>query len=120
MIATEKCQHCSGEFEFEVGNKTEFCPHCGKETLVQKTKFIPPPQFAAKNTEQDFFPALVACGYCKEKIARAAVLCPRCGGFKSIPFRLVWQATCGVLFVVAILGLIGALIDAIFHAASGN
>jgi predicted Zn-ribbon and HTH transcriptional regulator len=44
MIATAKCQHCGNEFEFEAGNRTEFCPHCGKETLViPPENLVPPP-----------------------------------------------------------------------------
>lgn len=38
MISTVTCQHCGNAFEAEIVDKTEFCPHCGKETSVQ---FIP-------------------------------------------------------------------------------
>ncbi|HAO78566.1 MAG TPA: hypothetical protein DCQ92_06235 [Verrucomicrobia subdivision 3 bacterium] len=39
MIANTKCQHCGNEFETDGMNRTEFCPHCGKET----TLYVPPP-----------------------------------------------------------------------------
>jgi DNA-directed RNA polymerase subunit RPC12/RpoP len=45
MIANAKCQHCGNEFETDGTNRTEFCPHCGKETLV----FKPAPAFAPKS-----------------------------------------------------------------------
>jgi hypothetical protein len=34
MISQLTCQHCSQTFEAEIVDKTEFCPHCGKETSV--------------------------------------------------------------------------------------
>ena len=32
MINQGQCQHCAGLYEYEAGSKSEFCPHCGKET----------------------------------------------------------------------------------------
>jgi hypothetical protein len=43
MIAQTNYQHCGGAFEFEAGNQTEFCPHCGKETRVVPVGNLPPP-----------------------------------------------------------------------------
>jgi DNA-directed RNA polymerase subunit RPC12/RpoP len=34
MIATARCQHCGNEFETDGVNKSEFCPHCGKESFI--------------------------------------------------------------------------------------
>jgi rRNA maturation protein Nop10 len=34
MIANAKCQHCGNDFETDGMNRTEFCPHCGKETSI--------------------------------------------------------------------------------------
>ena len=34
MIVNAKCQHCGNEFETDGMNRTEFCPHCGKETSI--------------------------------------------------------------------------------------
>ncbi len=33
MILQGQCQHCVGLYEYEAGSKSEFCPHCGKETF---------------------------------------------------------------------------------------
>ena len=35
MISNLTCQHCGKTFEAEIVDKTEFCPHCGKETAIQ-------------------------------------------------------------------------------------
>ena len=35
MIVQGQCQHCAGIYEYEAGSKTEFCPHCGKETFCK-------------------------------------------------------------------------------------
>src|ERR1035437_6926099 len=32
MINQGQCQYCAGLYEYEAGSKSEFCPHCGKET----------------------------------------------------------------------------------------
>ena len=34
MLIRTSCQHCQNEFESEGENRTEFCPHCGKESAV--------------------------------------------------------------------------------------
>ncbi len=34
MIAVTKCQHCGNNFEVDGMERTEFCPHCFKETTV--------------------------------------------------------------------------------------
>ena len=28
-----QCQHCAGVYEYEAGSTSDFCPHCGKETV---------------------------------------------------------------------------------------
>jgi rRNA maturation protein Nop10 len=43
MIATAKCQHCGNEFETDGMNRTEFCPHCGKETSIVAQVAVPAP-----------------------------------------------------------------------------
>jgi len=39
-----QCQHCAGIYEYEAGSKSEFCPHCGKETFftTPRAHKIPP------------------------------------------------------------------------------
>ena len=34
MLIKAKCQHCGNVFETDGMNRTEFCPHCGKETSI--------------------------------------------------------------------------------------
>jgi DNA-directed RNA polymerase subunit RPC12/RpoP len=43
MIANTKCQHCGNEFETDGTNKSEFCPHCGKETFIFGQVAVPAP-----------------------------------------------------------------------------
>ena len=43
MIANTKCQHCGNEFEIDGMNRTEFCPHCGKETSIVAQVAVPAP-----------------------------------------------------------------------------
>ncbi len=52
MIATIKCQHCGNEFETDGMNRTEFCPHCGKETIIVGQVSVSAPAYtaAAPNT----------------------------------------------------------------------
>jgi hypothetical protein len=40
MIVQGQCQHCAGIYEYEAGSKSEFCPHCGKETFCTPPKKI--------------------------------------------------------------------------------
>jgi DNA-directed RNA polymerase subunit RPC12/RpoP len=47
MIANTKCQHCGNEFEIDGMNRTEFCPHCGKETLIVGQVAAPAPAYTA-------------------------------------------------------------------------
>ena len=48
MILQGQCQHCAGLYEYEAGSKSEFCPHCGKETFCA----APPASGAAKARTQ--------------------------------------------------------------------
>jgi len=43
MIANAKCQHCGNDFETDGMNRTEFCPHCGKETSIVAQVAVPVP-----------------------------------------------------------------------------
>ncbi len=47
MIASVKCQHCGNEFETDGMNRTEFCPHCGKETSIVGQVSVPAPTYTA-------------------------------------------------------------------------
>jgi predicted nucleic acid-binding Zn-ribbon protein len=41
MITNTKCQHCGNVFETDGMNRTEFCPHCGKETSILAQVAVP-------------------------------------------------------------------------------
>ena len=47
MIANTKCQHCGNEFETDGMNRTEFCPHCGKESSIVPQVAVPAPAYTA-------------------------------------------------------------------------
>ena len=36
-----KCEHCGSVFETDGMNRTEFCPHCGKETSILAQVAVP-------------------------------------------------------------------------------
>jgi hypothetical protein len=47
MIANAKCQHCGNQFETDGMNRTEFCPHCGKENSISGQVSAPAPAYTA-------------------------------------------------------------------------
>ena len=104
MLTKTPCQHCGTNIEFDVENANEFvpCPLCG-----QQTRLLMP---ARKQPATSFPASLRPCGDCGKVVSVRAVFCPACGGFNRIPFRLVWQAVCLVLFVFGLLEIIQALI----------
>jgi hypothetical protein len=51
MITNIICQHCGQTFEAEIVDKTEFCPHCGKETAVVPAQVDRPVDVGAGNLE---------------------------------------------------------------------
>lgn len=48
MISNLTCQHCGKAFEAEIVDKTEFCPHCGRETAVQAVPASAAPRSAGE------------------------------------------------------------------------
>jgi len=106
MLLQGQCQHCAGLYEYEAGNKSELCPHCGKETLC-----IPLRQQRAAATPGKLTP----CLDCGAQMSRRALLCPACG---SIPFWSIFRLVCFVVLAAAIFDLIRLLIDEIFKAIS--
>jgi ssDNA-binding Zn-finger/Zn-ribbon topoisomerase 1 len=132
MISKCQCQNCGGnvEFEaseFELSGETSHrnlgqmvdCPHCNKPTQIymNKAEFIAPPAMTPPAPEM--FASLEPCGYCQERISRAAVFCPHCGGFKSIPFRLVLQAVFYFMAASAFAAGFIALVDYLIQLVSG-
>jgi len=41
MLIKAKCEHCGSVFETDGMSRTEFCPHCGKETSVLARVAVP-------------------------------------------------------------------------------
>jgi predicted nucleic acid-binding Zn-ribbon protein len=41
MLIKVKCEHCGNIFETDGMNRTEFCPHCGKETSILAQVTVP-------------------------------------------------------------------------------
>lgn len=41
MLIKPKCEHCGSVFETDGMSRTEFCPHCGKETSILAQVAIP-------------------------------------------------------------------------------
>jgi len=41
MLIKAKCEHCGNVFETDGMNRTEFCPHCGKETSILAQVAVP-------------------------------------------------------------------------------
>ena len=66
MLMQGQCQHCAGIYEYEAGSKSEFCPHCGKETLCA------PPKRESKTSGRSKIPTGVWIG------TGVVVLCAVC------------------------------------------
>lgn len=52
MITNIQCSHCGNTFESELLEKTEFCPHCGKETSIVQQAAILAPAYTASTLKQ--------------------------------------------------------------------
>jgi transcription elongation factor Elf1 len=113
MIINATCQHCHQVFESDGENKTEFCPHCGKETAIKATNISPLPPAAFANASR-----LVTCGDCGHQNSKGAVFCPHCGKFINVPFRLVWMAVGYSICAFALFNLIRLLMDEVFKAVT--
>jgi Zn finger protein HypA/HybF involved in hydrogenase expression len=113
MIANAKCQHCGNEFETDGTNRTEFCPHCGKETTV----FKPSPSFAPKSAPKIIPEQRMGhCRDCNGVVSTRALFCPHCGAFGEFSFRFIFNVTGAVILALAIFSLIGAVFAFVFEA----
>jgi hypothetical protein len=55
MIEQGQCQLCAGIYEYEAGSKTEFCPHCGRETICRPAQ----QRFTAKKSSKNLLPWII-------------------------------------------------------------
>jgi DNA-directed RNA polymerase subunit RPC12/RpoP len=107
------CQRCHGAIEFddESAGQIVECPSCHEQTAL----LLPSKPKLFKSAQKPEY-RMTFCLDCGKEISKKAILCPSCGAFHNIPFRLVWQATCAVLFTLFIISVIGAIIGGIFAA----
>ena len=105
MIAKTTCQHCGIEFEIDGMNRTEFCPHCGKETVIvaRASKPIPAPVFTQPITQ------LKPCADCGHQISKRAFWCPSCGSMGKSLFWKIWEIVGTFYLVTLVVGIIGFL-----------
>ena len=107
MTVTCACQNCKGGIDFDVEQANQFieCPLCHNQTrllLPSKPKFFEKSQAKPENR-------MTYCLDCGNEVSFRAPLCPHCGGFRSIPFGLVFQVFCWVMVSAAVFSLIGLL-----------
>jgi hypothetical protein len=114
MILTIKCEHCGKDFDSEGLERTEFCPHCGRETHVASHEHSqsPPAAPAAARLQMS---RMMACADCGAAMSRRAGWCPACG---SIPFWSIIRLVFFVIAAAAIFDLLRLLIDEIFKAVT--
>jgi len=114
MIAKCACQHCDVNIEYEVENANQFvpCPSCGKQTrLLPPKPSVTRPKIEGPAAE----PKLGACEDCGGQISRKSIICPHCGKFINVPFRLVWMAVGYSICAFALFDLIRLLIDGMYE-----
>jgi len=120
MTEKTSCQFCGTHLEFDVENANQFieCPSCGKQTRL----LLPPVSKPVSQTipkaevRLGFFKPMRTCGDCGFEISKRAVFCPKCGGFNTVPFSLVWRVVCLVMLCFTLLGLLGLIINEVVKA----
>jgi len=113
MIAKTNCQHCRNEFEIDGMNRTEFCPHCGKETVVVAQVQTPAPAATPARG------GLVKCPDCGNDVSRKSLFCPACGAFERGLFRNIWRIVSTFWLVSLIFAVLGLIIWKLFEAVGG-
>ena len=105
MIATAHCQHCSGLFEYDGMSRTEFCPHCGKESAVAKAAPAPAPAAALAVAKR-----LVPCPDCGQTKSTRALWCPGCGSLGLSLFRFILNIYGTICLVSVVLFVVGWIV----------
>jgi len=124
MIEKTSCQQCGTHIEFDIDHANQFvaCPSCGQQTRLLLPSV---PKTAAQSGPKQierlgYIKPMRNCGDCGFEISKRAVFCPKCGGFNTVPFGLVWIAVGLVMGCSAIYGLIVLIIDEIRKAIMGE
>lgn len=114
MILTIKCEHCGKEFESEALEKTEFCPHCGRETTIAsgvisepKTVRSPAQNWPARTLPES---KMIKCADCGAPMSRRALWCPTCGSIQRSLFGLLFDIACTLGLIWFLFAVIGWLI----------
>jgi hypothetical protein len=109
MIGEIKCHHCGQAIQFddEQAGTLLKCPVCEYQTRAT----VPPTVAAAREHDWKMKP----CEDCGKEISRRSVFCPSCGGFNTVPFRLVWLSLSLFMVASSIFKLWMLLCDWIFH-----
>ena len=107
MVAKTRCQHCRSEFEADGTKKSEFCPHCGKETIIFRQVAFQKPAYAAPTSEAKKLLYLILAGYL------GAILTPLVGFIIGI--ILITKNRVGIGIGCIIVGLIVVLLKITLH-----
>ena len=110
MILTIKCEFCGKDFESEGLERTEFCPHCGRETHVTGRENSPSPTAAAPAVARPKTSRMMACADCGAAMSRRALWCPACGSIQHSLAGLIFQIMGAFWLVTGVVALIGWLI----------
>jgi len=117
MITKTTCQHCGVHIEFDAEDENQLapCPSCGNQTRLS----LPKPSATRPKLKNPAPEAkLEACEDCGGQISRKSVVCPHCGKFINVPFRLVWMAVGYSICAFALFDLIRLLIEEVFKAVN--
>jgi DNA-directed RNA polymerase subunit RPC12/RpoP len=117
VILTIKCEHCGKDFESEGLERTEFCPHCGRETHVAGGGHSSAPRPIPRPVQTS---RMMACADCGAQMSRRALWCPACGSLQRSLIGLMLQIMCAFWVVFFILSAIGWVILKLIELVTGS